>query len=379
MGYRDRYAEAENEGRYIRHVAGDVSSFRYPHLEKWSHLFAYDSGLQLFVYEGSDEELRQIAAEDITTYEFITPEARKLHVSDMLAFEVTEEDREAAFDSVLRCWANRKQLFSDTEIRTICPRDMYMRPEFRYIGEIYRDQMDIPVKVVTVKGGRFPFGSVLKGTNIIITDGNECNLAQDMVHMLFHLREGIAGPDNDNMYVEEIWANVPDLYALQLLKGRMARRIRKRTSPHPIHFTDYIYLRAFLGLAFTPEKTADRLHPVYGVIEPALRPVFRALEGERPEDLCRIIADAVLLDCAGELVKKFDDCFGSGAFMSIYDQYSLYDKYSLAGKFIKQDELDRMMFGGSRILDTEADEDYVESIWRARINEDNVVLSAGII
>ena len=181
------------------------------------------------------------------------------------------------------------------------------------------------------------------------------------------------------MSVKELWSAVPELYALQLAKGRMSRRIRMRPSPHPIHFTDYIYLRAYLGQAFYLEDMAGRPHPVYSFIEPAIRLIFKALGDLDEYDRNTILSDAVLLDRIEELTDRFDGCFGKGSFHSIFDQYSLYDKYRLAGKYIGEDQLRGIMFKEGTVLETGTDQDTIMEHWRKAIHENTIVLPAGIL
>lgn len=152
-----------------------------------------------------------------------------------------------------------------------------------------------------------------------------------------------------------------------------------KSSPHPIHFTDYIYLRAYLGQAFYPEDMADRPHPVYSFIEPAIRLIFKALEDLDEYDRNRILSDAVLLDRIEELTDRFDGYFGKGSFHSIFDQYSLYDKYRLARKYIGENQLRGIMFKEGTGLETGTDQDTIMEHWRKAIHENTIVLPAGIL
>lgn len=377
--YKELCKNAYTSEKYIEHIAGDTSGFRYPHLSKWERCFIYDEKRQIFMFKGTENGLKEIASEDITTYEFVVPEARKLHLSDMLSCPYTEKDKQIAMNAVYETYKNRKEIFDKAETKTIMVKDFPIKTGYEYIKEIYADYMDTPINIVFMDNAEFPFGSILKGTNIIITNKNQYNLGQDILHMLFHLKEGIKGQNGDNMSVKEIWAPVPELYALQLTKGRMARRIRLSPSPHPIHFTDYIYLRAYLGQAFLPDGNTDKPHPVYSFIEPAIQLIFKALENLEEYDRNRILSDAVLLDRTEELTNRFNDYFGKESFTDIFDQYTLYDKYKLVGKYILEKEVQRIMFPRKLILDTGINKDVIYEHWRKAVYENTIVLPTSII
>lgn len=376
--YSEIYQNACQNQDYQEHLAGDLSGFRYPHLRNCENLFSFSQKLQTYMYHGDDSDIMKVAQEDITVYEFLSEKARKLHLSDMLGCKYGEEDKEAAMDDLLQTYCNRAEIFKNASVSTVSFADFDLKEGYEYLKELYQELLSTQIKVFTLPKKTFPFGSVLKGTNIIITDQNKTNLGQDLVHMLFHLQEGIPGKENDNEYVKEIWADVPKLYAFQLQCGRMGRRIRLKNSPHLIHFQDYIYLRAYLGQCMDL-STPDALHPVYRLIEPALQFIFYALKDKSLYDQNRMIADAILCDKTEELVSEFDACFGVGSFRCIYGTYSIYDKYHLALQFMSKEKVEEIMFKSETRISTTLDPEFVEEFWRKRLNEDSIMLPACLL
>ena len=380
QNYEKCFQDAREKGEFITHNAGDISRFRYPHLDRMQNLFLFDPLHEYWKLNAGDEQGEKFASEDITIYEFLSPAAKKIHMMDMLGVKATEDDRSRAFEEVCRLYGSRKDALHFTEHKTVRLADLEPNPDFAYVARLYHEIKDIPLHFLVIRGdeGIFPFGSVLKGTDIVITDGNEFNLGQDLLHALYHIKEGISGIDNDNKNVEEVWADVPALYASQLTEGRMYRRRRTRPSPHVIHFTDYIYLRCYLGQTFSVRKDRNTMvHPAYSVIEPAIRIMFHALRRYSPYDRNRILADAVLCDRVDELAASFDGEFGSGSFERIYGTYSIYDKYELASEYIEKDLLDQIMFGGPSLLPSEVSPETILRIWKGENRyEDISLLSA---
>ena len=94
--YYQHYFENRSDGGFYRkHLAGDTSCFRYPHMEAFEGAFTYREDLQYWQFShgtgilGEYAEplhknvqdpdlLRRIGAEDITLYEFLVPEAKKI-------------------------------------------------------------------------------------------------------------------------------------------------------------------------------------------------------------------------------------------------------------------------------------------------------------
>lgn len=380
MGYRFYLEEARRKGVFIEHLAGDVDCFRYPHADAYERVFHYDDRLKCWrgdaglVEKPSDflDALRGFASEDITVYEFLSPAARRIHCLDMIGVSYGDDLRELAFSEVSSLYERRHEIFSDAEISTVCASGLSVRGEFSYLRELYGDVEDVPIRIMRFDvDGTWPFGSVLKGTDVVLTDGDMLNFGQDVLHALYHLHEGIPGVNGDNCHVRELWAPVPALYALQLAEGRLSRRIRLRPSPHPIHFTDYIFLRAYLGQGFFTAEldaggadVADVMHPAYALIEPAVRLMASALDEKDAWDRNRILADAVLADEVGELIGCFDRRYGPGSFEAVFDTYSLYDKRRRALEFMAEDELDAIMFGGPMMIPSGVPRETVELIWK---------------
>ena len=200
--YLKVYEEACQRQEYQEHIAGDITQFRYPHLKAYEKLFEFSPNIQTFIYKGDDSEIKNIAQEDITIYEFLSDKARRIHISDMLGCQYQENDKEAAMKDLLETYENRKAIFEASSVMTVTLGDFVIKEGYEFIGELYQNLMSEEIKILTVPQKTFPFGSVLKGTNIIITDQNKTNLGQDLIHMLFHLNEGIPGMDHDNDYVK---------------------------------------------------------------------------------------------------------------------------------------------------------------------------------
>lgn len=397
--FRSYYEAGLAKEAYITHTAGDVSGFRYPHLGSFERYFRYDPRWKYWQFDpaltgsepgGETDLLRRYGAEDITLWEFLVPEAKKLHTLDMGGVSALDEEKQAAFEAVKTAYAQREIRFPGMRAQTFALRDLPVRKSFQPVAALYEDLADIPVRMITVEAGElsgaspFPFGSMIKGTDLCFTDGNAMNFGQDFLHSLYHLKEGIPGVNDDNLYVEEQWADVPALYAMQLAAGRMARRKRLRPSPHPIHFTDYIYLRALLGQAFAGEAdisgtepagsgaaAAGLLHPIYGVIAPSIRLMICGLiesgAVQEEQDIVRILADAVLEDQTDELVRSFERVFGEGSFAGVYDTYSIYDKFDRALQFAPKTKLNRVLFGDQEdfpVLPPHMGRADTERIWR---------------
>ena len=382
VGFRDYLEQARCKEVFVEHIAGDTRSFRYPQAERFGSAFCYDDELECWRFTAEKpEDLCAFAAEDITIYEFLSPAARRIHCLDMIGIKYGDELREQAFTEVRSLYERREEGFPQTKVTEVRAVDLAVRDEFSYLRELYRDVEQVPMHIVTFDSvDRWPFGSVLKGTDVVLTDGRALSLGQDIVHALYHFREGIPGIEGDNCFVRELWAPVPALYALQLAEGRLARRIRLRPSPHPIHFTDYIFLRAYLGQGYVDVGADGAVaHPAYAVIEPAIRLMVSALDKRSAFERNRILADAVLADRVDELVSSFDVRYGKGSFAAIFDTYALYDKRKLALEFIEEDKLDDIMFGGPTLLPTNVAMESVERIWKDEEVRDDAFAVLGLL
>ena len=376
MSFRSYLEQAKRDGVFIEHNAGDTTAFRYPQSIGCSGAFRYDAGLRCWRLidaetgkcEGAPDSniFRTLASEDITVYEFLAPSARRIHCLDMIGIPYDDDLRERAFCEVRSLYEEREGRFPEIEVVTLRAAELAMRDEFSYLRQLYCDVEQVPVHFAKFTGGvPWPFGSVLKGTDVVLSDWRPLNVGQDALHALYHLHEGIPGIGGDNCHVREIWAPVPALYALQLAEGRMSRRIRLRPSPHPIHFTDYIFLRAYLGQGFEGNTEGNAIaHPAYAVIEPAIRLMVSSLDHMNAWDRNRVLADAVLADKTDELVACFDERHGEGSFAAVFDTYALYDKRRRALEFVEESELDDIMFKGPALLPSCVPAETVERIWK---------------
>lgn len=376
VGFREYLKRAKLTGQFLEHNAGDTLSFRYPHAERFRCSFDYDDALKCWRLANTELQesgrlsglsgVAAFAAEDITVYEFLSPSARCIHCLDTIGVPYGDDLRERAFSEVLALYEGRDERFPNIVVDSVRAVDLPVREEFSYLRELYSDVAQTPIRIVTHDvAAMWPFGSVLKGTDLVLTDGGALNFGQDIVHALYHLHEGIPGINGDNCFVREIWAPVPALYALQLSEGRLSRRVRLKPSPHPIHFTDYIFLRAYLGQGFANAAAENTVaHPAYAIIEPAIRLMVSALDRKSAWERNRILSDAVLADRVDELVSCFERRYGKGSFAAIFDTYALYDKRRFALEFVEEDVLDDIMFAGEVLLPTDVPREVVERIWR---------------
>ena len=163
----------------------------------------------------------------------------------------------------------------------------------------------------------------------------------------------------------------------------LSRRIRLKPSPHPIHFTDYIFLRAYLGQGYAPADASNACsaHPALAVIEPSIRLMASALGEVSAWDRNRILADAVLADEVDELVERFEQRFGPGSFSAIFDTYALYDKRRRALEYVGEAELDEIMFGRPALIPADVPRETVERLWKdeaLRANPDDVLKAIGL-
>ena len=391
MRYLDYLEKARSRKAFAEHIAGDVGSFRYPHASSFESLFRYDGELRCWLSDAESGEgehatcpLRAFAAEDITAYEFLSPAARQIHCLDMICIPYSEDLRERAFSEVCSLYEDRNNVFGKANVRTARAADLPVREEFSYLHDLYHGVEQVPIRFVQFGGCEtWPFGSVLKGTDVVIADENALNFGQDMLHALYHLNEGIPGVNDDNCFVREIWAPVPALYALQLAEGRLSRRIRLKPSPHPIHFTDYIFLRAYLGQGYAPVDAGNACsaHPALAVVEPSIRLMNSALGEVSAWDRNRILADAVLADKVDELIVRFEQRYGPGSFSAIFDTYALYDKRRRALEYVGEAELDEIMFGGPALIPTDVSPETVERLWKdeaLRANPDDALGAIGL-
>ena len=380
MYYKTYYNQKTEEGAFLTHNAADIQSFRYPHLANFKEFFCFDSQFGYWRFRSDNVNvLQEFAAQDITTWEFLMPSARLLHYCDMTGVPYSDTARDKAFNEVFSGFKNQKTVFPKYTCKTICLSELKIRNGFEYIETLYSGIANLPVHFLMLQNvSQFPFGSVLKGTDIVVSDGSAINFGQDMLHALYHLKEGIGGVENNNRYVEEVWAEVPALYAKQLVEGRLSRRKRLCPSPHVIRFLEYVFLRAYLGLAFVPENNNECAHPVFSIIEPSIKLMTYPLRNHSTYDKVRILANAVLEDNTAELIGCFDSEFGKGSFENIFSSWSLFDKYESALSCCSEEKLDEIMFNGETMLPSACSNEIIKNIWKIKEtrNENITLLSS---
>ena len=85
-------AEYERKGAYSTRIAGDTTSFRYPHMNDLSPSFRYDEKLKCFILDNQDDDtIAKMAIRDITVYELLNPIAKRLIYMIFLALKEHQE------------------------------------------------------------------------------------------------------------------------------------------------------------------------------------------------------------------------------------------------------------------------------------------------
>ena len=371
--------EANNE--FQTRIAGDTTTFRYPHLNHLSSYFRYDSRLKAFILDRLNNKLlSEITINDITTYELLNPEAKRLHLYDFFGFKATDEEKYNAYSSVKKDYLDNKRngfWKYPCQIKLINIKDIKIRDEFEHLRDFINKSKDSSIIFYLFNDVdfMFQFGSTLKGTNIVITDDNKANFYQELFHIIYHLEETIPGVDNDNLNIEEIWGNADSLYLKQLLEGRMSRRIRNNTSPHDVKFLDYVFLRAYIGTAFAEPNEELCFHSAFSLIEPTIKLLIACLKGDI-KNKNRIIIDAICYDKTTELKESFNQVFGDGAYEKVFYDFSLFHRLETIKalcneKGINYDAVLNIMFSNEHLVPTVIDSDIVRYIWENKeVNQD---------
>lgn len=361
----------EREGSYYERIAGDVSEFRYPHLSKVSENFEYDAEIRTFFLKRQIKEtINQIATNEITLYELMNQTAKRLHLYDFFGYKATNEEKYNAFKAVLEDYNQNQQNGKwnlDFEIEKVNIANMPIRKEFEHLKSFIRKSVTSDVYFCKFKGVNlmFQFGSTLKGTNIVFVDDNKANLCQELFHAIYHLEEGIPGVNDDNMNILEVWGNVDALYLKQLTEGRLARRIRKNTSPHDIKFLDYVFLRAYIGQAFLKEDEIATFHSAYALIEPTVKLLVNSMKEETKNAQ---IIDGICYDKTDEIKKNFNKKYGEGAYEKIFYDFNLFHRMTSICEIcdkqnISYENVLSIMFGEDNLLPTVIDSKVVKVIW----------------
>lgn len=365
----DEYHQFKKDGLYQSHNAGDTNTFRYPHLSQLAGNFDFD-GVSWILRREVESTLNAIAINDLTLYELMNPHAKKLHLNDFLGYQSAEKEKRRAYNSVVVDYNenNRRGTWKQSSDFT-CIRlsDYPIHQDFSHLRDLLQllpDHQQIYVyKFRNLPA--FQFGSMLKGTNIIFVDDNPSTIGQELFHALFHLAEGVRGFKDDNLNIRETWANVPQLYLLQLACGRMERRKRTNVSPHTIKFLDYVFLRAYIGQGFIPIGTSYCYHSIYALIEPIVRLLFESLKGISENEKNAFLIDSIFFDKVQPVVECFDRTYGGSTFSRVYSTMNLFGRLKILEELCPDvfPEILRKMFAGRQLLPTALDSKLVALIW----------------
>ncbi len=363
----------EKKEGYQQRIAGDISTFRYPHLDYLSSEFEFDDYLKSFILKKDKEKIiSEITINDITTYELLNYQAKRLHLYDFLGFTPSVEEKYQAFLSVKEDYlANKKnkRWMLPYKIEKIALKDIKIKDDFEYLKTFIRKSKDCEVYFYEFQNidHIFQFGSTLKGTNIVIIDNHKSNFYQELFHIIYHLEETIPGVDNDNLNIIETWGNVDALYIKQLLEGRISRRIRKNNSPHDVKFLDYVFLRAYIGTAFAAENENLCFHSVFALIEPTIKLLMHCINGSIKQKN-KVIIDAICFDKTNELKDAFNKKFGQGAYEKVFYDFKLFNRLKTIKALCKYKNINynnilKIMFNKQSLVPTIIGDDVVKYIW----------------
>jgi len=378
------YAKYRAEGAYFERVAGDTGSFRYPHLDCYAKNFHFDGSCWILERDIKNT-IAGIGINEITLYELLNPNAKKLHLYDFLGYTASPEKKYKAYESIKNDYgANSRRGFweYETNIKEIDINSIQIREEFAQVKEFMALMPSSKIYLCEFLDNQtlFQFGSTLKGTNITFTDSSKSNYGQEIFHSVYHLAEGIKGFNGDNLNITETWGDVPPLYLKQSLEGRLTRRKRQNTSPHDIKFLDYVYSRAYIGQAFIPKTENPYYHSVYALIEPSVK----LLMGTFPEKTTGAknakLINAICFDKTEEIKKSFDAEYGMGAYEKVYYDFNLFRRLETIDQICAENGINifsvmQSMFGGSKMVNTILDPKIVAFIWCSKkINQDKELI-----
>lgn len=365
----------EQNGGYQKRIAGDVSSFRYPHFNHLASMFEFDKHIGSFILRPNinvESVISEIATNDITTYELLNQQAKRLHLYDFFGFKSSGQERYDAFSSVKHNYEinnERKSWNLPHKIKKIPIKDVKIKDNFEYLNTFINKSKNATVYFYEFQDvdSIFQFGSTLKGTNIVIIDDNKANFYQELFHIIYHLEETIPGVNNDNLNIEEIWGNADALYLKQLLDGRLSRRIRKNTSPHDVKFLDYVFLRAYIGTAFAKDNEALQFHCAFALIEPTVKLLFHCIDGDIKHKN-QVIIDSICFDKTDELKSAFNKKFGKNAYERVFYDFNLFNRLKTIRilcqeKNISYDDILNIMFCHQHMVPTNFDSNFVRHIW----------------
>lgn len=376
---RNEISSYTRQGAYYERIAGDISEFRYPHLDVVSKNFEYDKVMKSFMLtKDARNTIDAISINEITFYELMVREAKRLHLYDFFGYEATDQEKWEAYTSVCKAFQEnlkRGKWQTNCQIDVIKSiDDIPIRAEFSALRDFIKKSKNVPIYFCKFKDvdTMFQFGSTLKGTNIVFLDNSKANWAQELFHAIYHMEEGIPGVNNDNMYIEETWGNVDALYAKQLTEGRMSRRVRKNCSPHDIKFLDYVFLRAYIGQAFLGEN--EIFHSAYALIEPTMKLLVSTLDPDINNRNHQII-DGICYDRTEEIKLAFNSRYGIGSYERIFYDFDLFNRLSTIKEIATErkipfEKIEEIMFGDDHLLPTVLDSEVIKMVWESKYKDD---------
>lgn len=381
-----KYKIGNQKKVYISRIAGDTNSFRYPHLDQYKHNFNYDKQNEVFILNKNIEEtINYFGINDITVYELINSYAKKLHLYDFLGYKANYKEKYYAYKSVCQDYnanAKNKSWPYPISMKKIDISKIKIRDEFKSLEQFINKTKNNNILMCQFQNtpSIFQFGSTLKGTNIVFTDNYDSNFGQELFHIIFHLEEGIKGFKNDNLNIIEKWSSVPWLYLLQLLNGRLTRRIRQNKSPHDIKFLDYVFLRAYIGSSFIDKNKDPYYHSIYSLIEPSIKLLISSFKDKTIYQTNDVLIKAICNDKTENIKNDFNKKYGASSFEGFYNNFNLFDrlnnikKICIANK-IEEETIYKVMFNNNNLIKTVIDYKLVAFIWLSeKINKDKSII-----
>lgn len=385
----EKQKEFERRNSYSERIAGDVSEFRYPHLNEVSGNFEYDDDKKTFFLKKAVEEtITKISINEITLYELLNQTAKRLHLFDFFGYQATEEEKYKAFQSVCEDYKRNQETGNwnlKFDIQKVDISKIEIRDEFEYLKTFIRNSANCIVYFCKFKDVQtmFQIGGMLKGTNIVFIDSNRASFCQELFHAIYHLEEGIPGVNGDNLNIVEVWGNVDALYLKQLIEGRLSRRIRKNSSPHDIKFLDYVFLRAYIGQAFLKTDETAIFHSAYSLIEPTMKLLFDSMQTDI-KSKNQIVIDGICYDKTETIKSRFNAKYGEGAYEKVFYDFNLFHRISTIKEICKTQKISyedtlNIMFSSEKLIPTVIGNDVVRFIWLNPIVNQNKKLIIDLI
>jgi len=298
---------------------------RYPHLNLSTK---YDSKLDCCVSTDVSHNAREFLANDICIRELMDPLARRIFVKDLLQMTYSNQEKMEALYSVAH-WE-----CPEFEIETIIP-------------EGFGWEEKLPLHLVKLQSPHiFPIGLVAKGTDLAFIDQHTATRGQEIGHAIYHFKEGIStGAEN----ITEVHGDPVFVYALQCLKGRLARRIRKGSSPHRIKFPDYVCLRAFAGT----KVTKGTYHGALGLLAPPMNMVAQLVGEEQ-------LLNGLFEGSNAKIEEAVDNYLGEGAYDEIFMSFDVFGRLP---KILKRDKHAAEKMFGTKLFESELTTNQIREIW----------------